>query len=99
MFYRLFSVAFAVSCLCLSFLAKMHASSFASFGLVSAQCAAPVSVDLAWHAPNSSAINNLTTVINGTGIDGFIFNSAATPSGVPHGTYNWCNMPHVCSQE
>jgi acid phosphatase len=105
MFYRLFSVTFAVSCLYLLFLAEMHVSrystalSLASLGIVSAQCNAPASVDLSWHAPNSSVINNLTTVVNGTGIYGFIFNSSTTPSGVPYSTYNWCNMPHVRAQE
>jgi acid phosphatase len=77
----------------------MHASSFAAIGIVSAQCKGPASVDLAWHAPNSSAINNLTAVVNGTGVYGFIFNSSATPKGVPYSTYNWCNMPHVRTQE
>src|SRR5450432_366439 len=105
MFYRLFGVTFAVSCLYLLFLAKMHISrysaalSVASLGAVSAQCNDPASVDLSWHAPNSSVINNLTAVVNGTGIYGFIFSSSATPSGVPYSTYNWCNMPHVRAQE
>ncbi|TKA22176.1 hypothetical protein B0A50_08342 [Salinomyces thailandicus] len=48
-------------------------------------------IDLTWHAPVNSSINNLQTVINGTGIYGFIFN---TSQGPPN-TYNWCNMPHV----
>ncbi|GAB7356912.1 hypothetical protein MBLNU459_g7766t1 [Dothideomycetes sp. NU459] len=56
-------------------------------------------VDLSWHAPISSSINNLSFVINGSGIDGFIFNSSTLPPGVPYGTYDWCNMPHVRVQE
>ncbi|OBT60695.1 hypothetical protein VE03_09843 [Pseudogymnoascus sp. 23342-1-I1] len=52
-------------------------------------------VDLSWHAPISSNINSLNSAINGTGTYGFIFNSSTLPEGVPYGTYNWCNMPHV----
>ena len=55
-------------------------------------------VDLGWHAPSATEINNLTQVIDGSGVYGFIFNSSNTP---PHeyGTYNWCNMPHVRATE
>ncbi|KAI7184956.1 phosphoglycerate mutase-like protein [Hortaea werneckii] len=52
------------------------------------------SVDLSWHPPNNSSINDLETAINGTGIYGFIFNSSQGPPD----TYNWCNMPHVNPQ-
>ncbi len=55
-------------------------------------------LDLTWHPPNATAINNLTAVINSTGAYGFRFD-AATPSTVPYRTYNWCNMPHVRQQE
>ena len=51
-----------------------------------------------WHPPNSTQINNLSSVINGTGVYGFIFNTSDTPDG-KYGTYNWCNMPHVRAQE
>lgn len=61
--------------------------------------ASSVSVGLTWHPPNSSWINDLGSVINGTGIHGFIFNSSDLPSGVSYGSYNWCNMPHVRRQE
>lgn len=105
MFLRLFGGASAVSCLYFLFLAKMYISRYsapltlASLGLVSAQCGGPSSVDLSWHAPNSTVINNLTSVVNGTGIYGFIFNSSATPPSAPYATYNWCNMPHVRASE
>ncbi|KAK5019960.1 hypothetical protein LTR16_000005 [Cryomyces antarcticus] len=56
-------------------------------------------VDLSWHPPVSSNINNLSTVINGSDIYGFIFSSSQNPAGVPYGTYNWCNMPHVRASE
>lgn len=56
------------------------------------------SVDLTWHAPNATNINNLSFVVNGTGING-IFNSSVTPASVGYSTYNWCNMPHVRSTE
>ncbi|KAL9095685.1 MAG: hypothetical protein Q9165_002117 [Trypethelium subeluteriae] len=55
--------------------------------------------DLTWHAPNSSQVNSLSSVINGTGVYGFIFNSSGVPTGSSYGTYNWCNMPHVRPQE
>jgi hypothetical protein len=56
-------------------------------------------IDLGWHAPNATQINNLTSVINGTGIYGFVFNTSTTPATSAYGTYNWCNMPHVRPQE
>lgn len=55
-------------------------------------------VDLSWHAPSSSWINNLTKVIEGSGVYGFIYNSSATPVE-EYGGYNWCNMPHVRASE
>lgn len=55
-------------------------------------------VDLAWHAPSATEINNLTQVIGGSGVYGFIFNSSTTPAH-GYGTYNWCNMPHVRATE
>lgn len=57
------------------------------------------SVDLGWHAPNQTRINNLSSVINGSGIYDFIFNSSTDPIGITYGDYNWCNMPHVRAQE
>lgn len=56
------------------------------------------SVDLSWHAPNATAINNLTQVVNGEGIYGFIYNNSNTPAN-EYGVYNWCNMPHVRKTE
>ncbi|GME66526.1 hypothetical protein GTA08_BOTSDO02250 [Neofusicoccum parvum] len=52
-----------------------------------------------WHPPNSTWITDLGAVINGTGVHGFVFNSSQLPAGVPYGTYNWCNMPHVRAEE
>ena len=67
---------------------------------VSAQknCPAPGEVDLVWHAPNATEINNLSSVVNGTDIYGFVFN-ATTPEDVPYSTYNWCNMPRIRATE
>ena len=56
-------------------------------------------VDLTWHAPNATNINDLGYVVNGTGIDGFVFNTSITPASVSYSTYNWCNMPHVRAKE
>ncbi len=64
----------------------------------SAGSAQSVAVDLAWHAPSQSAINNLTAVLGSSGVYGFIFNSSQTPDA-QYGAYNWCNMPHVRRQE
>lgn len=56
-------------------------------------------VDLGWYAPKKSWINDLGRVLNGTGTNGFVFNSSLLPAGVEYGTYNWCNMPHVRKEE
>ncbi|KAF1913936.1 histidine acid phosphatase-like protein [Ampelomyces quisqualis] len=58
-----------------------------------------IAIDLKWHAPRKSWINDLSQVMNGTGTHGFIFNSSQNPAGTPYGAYNWCNMPHVRAQE
>lgn len=57
------------------------------------------SVDLGWHAPKKSWINDLGQVLNGTGTNGFVFDGSQLPPGAPYATYNWCNMPHVRPQE
>jgi hypothetical protein len=59
---------------------------------------AQATVDLSWHAPNATAINDLSQVIAGSGVYGFIYNSSTTPTDA-YGTYNWCNMPHVRATE
>ena len=56
-------------------------------------------VDLSWHAPKKSWINDLGQVLNGTGTNGFVFSGSQLPKGVKYGTYNWCNMPHVRKEE
>ncbi|KAH9868652.1 hypothetical protein J1614_007724 [Plenodomus biglobosus] len=56
-------------------------------------------IDLNWHAPTKSWINDLEQVLNGTGTNGFVFSGSQLPSGVQYGTYNWCNMPHVRKEE
>jgi hypothetical protein len=53
---------------------------------------------LSWYAPNTTSINNLTQVIGGSGVYGYIYNSSETPSA-DYGLYNWCNMPHVRATE
>jgi hypothetical protein len=65
----------------------------------SAVVAQNATVDLKWHAPKKSWINDLGQVLNGTGTNGFVFNSSQLPVGAPYETYNWCNMPHVRAQE
>lgn len=56
------------------------------------------SIDATWHPPNTTWINDLSDVINGTGVHGFIFNNS-NPKNVAYGGYNWCNMPHVRQSE
>ncbi|CAO2657274.1 Nn.00g034000.m01.CDS01 [Neocucurbitaria sp. VM-36] len=56
-------------------------------------------VDLSWHAPKKSWVNDLGQVLNGTGTNGFVFSGSQLPKGVKYGTYNWCNMPHVRKEE
>ncbi|CAI6335667.1 unnamed protein product [Periconia digitata] len=58
-----------------------------------------VNVDLQWHAPNKTWINDLAQVVNGSGTHGFLFNNSVLPEGVRYGTYNWCNMPHARPEE
>ncbi|KAK5635055.1 hypothetical protein RRF57_010767 [Xylaria bambusicola] len=60
--------------------------------------AAGAAVDLNWHSPRNTSVNDLTTALHGSGIYGFIFNSSHTPDD-QYGTYNWCNMPHVRKSE
>ena len=76
------------------------AGSIAHSTLAQANCSQPASaVDLAWHPPNDTNVNNLEYVVNGTGVNGFIFNSSVTPASSSYNTYNWCNMPHVRAKE
>ncbi|KAF2681311.1 histidine acid phosphatase-like protein [Lentithecium fluviatile CBS 122367] len=56
-------------------------------------------VDLGWHAPKKTWINDLSGVLNGEGTHGFYFNGSTLPLGTEYGTYNWCNMPHVRPEE
>ena len=54
------------------------------------------SIDKLWYPPDSNPINDLNTVINGTGVYGFVFNSSYAPvSNDYYGGYDYCNMPHV----
>lgn len=111
-FSKLWVILFIFSTIAASFslfdLWKMKHLNFAAvaFGLAagvhgqsSSQCSSSAQPNLSWYAPNQTMINNLTTVVNGTGVYGYIFNSSRTPSSVPYSTYNWCNMPHARKQE
>lgn len=57
-----------------------------------------VPLDLSWYPPKQTQINNLTAVIEGEGVYGYIYNSSDTPDDL-YGVYNWCNMPHVRKRE
>lgn len=51
-----------------------------------------------WNPPNTTQIDDLGTVINGTDVFGFIFSDAYTPRSNDNDAINWCNMPHVNSE-
>jgi acid phosphatase len=55
-------------------------------------------VDLSWHAPNATNINNLAQVMAGSDIYGWVYNNSQVPAD-EYGVYNWCNMPHVRKTE
>jgi acid phosphatase len=55
-------------------------------------------VDLGWYPPNTTNINDLSQVIGGSDIYGWIFNNSQVPAN-EYGIYNWCNMPHVRKTE
>ncbi|KAF8885002.1 histidine phosphatase [Infundibulicybe gibba] len=59
--------------------------------------AAAVDSAVVHYPPKSTQINNLTQVLSGSGAPG-IFDSSTTPLK-DYGEYNWCNMPHVRTQE
>ncbi len=69
-----------------------------AFASVSGTAALAQDVDLSWHAPSQSQLNNLTQVLSGSGVYGFIYNTSVTPDE-KYGTYNWCNMPHARAKE
>ncbi len=59
---------------------------------------AGTTIDLSWHAPISTVINNLSKVVEGDNIYGWIYDSSTTDNS-EYGVYNWCNMPHVRKTE
>lgn len=65
------------------------------------QCSNPASgsVDISWYPPSRTKVNSLESVIDSTGVYGFVFDSSTTPDDVPYNTYNWCNMPRVRANE
>ncbi|KAF6832177.1 Counting factor 60 [Colletotrichum musicola] len=58
----------------------------------------PGGVDLSWHKPAATEVNDLNAVINGKGVWGFIYDTSETTEE-KYGQYNWCNMPHVRKTE
>ena len=54
------------------------------FSFASAVSASNATVDLSWHAPPSTKVSDLKSVINGTDTWGFVFNSSKTPAGLPY---------------
>ncbi|KXX75008.1 Counting factor 60 [Madurella mycetomatis] len=71
---------------------------FAGVGLSQSPADGDGTVDLSWYPPKQTQINNLTAVLTGEGVYGFIYNSSNTPDD-RYGAYNWCNMPHVRREE
>jgi hypothetical protein len=78
----------------------MRSSTKSGLVVASAALASSVTaaVDLKWYAPNATQINNLTSVLSGSGVYDFVYNNSY-PTDVPYGTYDWCNMPHVRKEE
>ncbi|KAK3305300.1 histidine acid phosphatase [Chaetomium strumarium] len=71
---------------------------FAGLGLSQHTNGGNETVDLSWHPSKQTHLNNLTAVVNGHGVYGFVYNSSDTPDAL-YGVYNWCNMPHVRKRE
>ncbi|KAF2856953.1 histidine acid phosphatase-like protein [Plenodomus tracheiphilus IPT5] len=78
---------------------KLSAPLFLSSLVAAVSAGNSSAIDLNWHAPKKSWINDLGQVLNGTGTNGFVFSGSQLAEGVQYGTYNWCNMPHVRKQE
>ena len=97
--FSLASVA-ATATLSLAITTTAHAAA-SSQSLTASSASGPPTppADLNWYAPKKTMINDLDSVLDGTGIYGYIFDSSTTPSFLPYSTYNWCNMPHVRPQE
>lgn len=102
--WTLLLVAFSIGLYVFSSLA-MFAGTFILpvLGVLAANSNAPntslSSSSADWYAPNQTQVNHLNTVVNSTGVYGFIFNNSYTPTGNDYyGGYNWCNMPHVKAQ-
>lgn len=77
----------------------MSSSNTAAESTNTPSCLSSSPADLNWYPPNKTVINDLNSVLNGTDIYGYIFNSSTTPPDNPYSTYNWCNMPHARAQE
>ncbi|KAL1897917.1 hypothetical protein Sste5346_003769 [Sporothrix stenoceras] len=77
----------------------VHADEFHNFGAPQEPDRPPPGSP--WYAPRVSDLNNLSVALSPQtkGVYGFLFNDSTTPDGVPYGTYNWCNMPHVRADE
>jgi hypothetical protein len=95
------SVLFLLGVVVWLYFAMRITSRLGLVGAVAASLARPsyvTAVDLSWHAPSATALNNLTDVIGSVGVYGFIYNNTALGAG-EYGTYDWCNMPHVRTTE
>lgn len=99
LFYILCLICIAFTLLYILDLNMPYVKSVASLAWIHLATAQNSNIDLGWHAPRKSWINDLGQVLNGTGTNGFGFNGSQLPTGTPYGTYNWCNMPHVRPQE
>jgi hypothetical protein len=64
----------------------------ASIRIPSRSTMQPPSIDIGYYAPNATWITDLTTVINGTGTYGLLFEDHISPNS---GEYSYCNMGHV----
>lgn len=81
-------------------LAAMYLTKHSALLLASAPLLAPAAgkVDVGWHAPSKTRVNDLDSALDSEGVYGFIFDSSETPDE-EYGTYNYCNMPHARKTE
>lgn len=59
----------------------------------------PARIDGSWYPPNSTAINDLQSVVNGTGVFRYVFQNTTSELGREDGEINWCDMPRVRAKE
>lgn len=82
------------------FIMKIHQATAVAIAMTSgdalasvdqSNCSAASNMSLSWHPPSKNSINDLGHALNGTEANGFVYTAGQAPTN----TSNWCNMPHV----